>query len=164
MSRALLLACLLVLGAALPAFAHRIGIPVTTIEYNAASRTWEIMHRMSVHDFDKAMEDAAHSSRLYTSKEGLAEIHAYVSGHFNITGKGADMRFIGAELDRDMVWVYFELSGQASIVEIDDDLLMGTGQKTSHALVNIAGKDGVTSLIFQKNDRPKRVRLIKPDN
>lgn len=162
MIRALLLACLLSAGISLPAYAHRIGIPVTTIAYNQNSHKWEITHRMSVHDFDKAMEGTARSSRLFTSDAGQTEIEDYVSQHFKLAGEGADMRFIGAELDRDMVWVYFELSGKANIVEIDDDMLMEVGQ-TSHALVNIEGRGGVTSLIFQKREKPKRVRLVKPD-
>ena len=146
---------------AVPAYAHRIGIPVTTIDYNQASDKWEVVHRLSAHDFDKLMASKISPAKLYASQEGLAQIEDYTETAFRLTGEGAELVFIGAELDRDMVWIYYELESASEAIEIDSNLLMGTG-RTSHALVNISGRDGVTSLIFTPTDGPKRVQLTRP--
>ena len=152
--------CLMALVVIPAAHAHRVGIPLTTIEWNTRSDTWEITHRLDMHDFDPVLTEDFSPSRLYETAGGLAHIDTYVRRHFAITGE-TELTYIGAEQDGDFVWVYYEMQAIDQTLLIRNDLLMGEGATTS-ALVNIAGAEGLASLVFEEGDSAKPAQIQRP--
>ena len=149
---------LLLAGAA---SAHRIGVPLTTMQWNAAEQAWDIMHRLSVHDVDSHFTGGRANDGLYTTGSGIEELGHYVAGKFHISGHDIDLTYIGAEVDGDQVWVYFELRAPAQTVQIDSDILLGDGE-TSFTVVNVKRTEGVQSLMFGPRDGAQSVSLIPP--
>ena len=153
------LACLAICGlllVAAPAHAHRVGVPVTTIAQNPVSKTWEVTHRLSAHDFEPQFQGQISPSRLYDTPEGIALIGEYAAGHFKIGGL-SKATYIGAELDGEFVYIYFEFTPKSDAILIDNDLLFET--RNSTALVNIETGAGVKSLMFTIADGAKPVSL-----
>ena len=94
------------------ASAHRIGIPVTTIEWNAQTEVWEVVHRVSAHDLEKYFSGRADLNTLYDAPEGIAMLGAYSASAFDVAGTQIELSYIGAELDRDQVWIYCEMRAE----------------------------------------------------
>lgn len=153
-------ACLALACLPLTAAAHRVGIPVTTIEWNPGSETWEIIHRLDSHDFDPVMHQSTLPSKLYATTEGILAIGDYIHENFSISGD-IETQYIGAEQEGDFVWIYFEMQAPDQIIEIRDHLLMREGT-ASTALVNVKTPSGITSLVYTNGDAPKMVNLRRP--
>ena len=144
----------------LSASAHRVGLPVTTIEWNPRSQMWEITHRIDAHDFNPMMYETTRPSTLYTTPQGQAAIGNYVRNHFSISGD-LMTEYIGAEMEGDFVWIYTEMQAADQTIEIRDSLLMDKSEDAT-ALVNVKDKAGVTSLVFTAGEHSKAVELKRP--
>jgi hypothetical protein len=144
-----------------PASAHRVGVPVTTIVWSEQSQTWDIMHRLSVHDVDQHFSGSVSGDDLYATPEGQATLGDYVSNAFQIKGHDLDLKFVGTEVDADQLWVYFELKAPPQTVEIESNILFGDGA-TSFTVVNVKGSGGTQSLMFRPHDHPKSAQLVPP--
>ncbi len=140
-----------------PAAAHRLGVPVTTIEYNDRTELWEVVHRISAHDLEAVMVDLVPLDGLYDTRDGVLAIGRYVDAHFTIFGPEGEaaLTYLGAELDRDMVFVYFE-AADLTPRRVDSDLLL-VDDPRAHALVNIATPNGLETLVFVAADGPKAI-------
>ncbi len=153
------LAALLV---AAPASAHRVGIPLTRIDWNARVGVWEVVHRVSAHDLDAALDKNIDAARLYTSEAGQALIGNYAARAFRVQGKEVSLVYVGAELDADQVYIYFEMRAASETVQIDSDLLLGEGE-TDFAHVNVNDAAGTASYIFDSESGAKPVSLRRPN-
>lgn len=161
------LAFLAALGALLwspAALAHRVGIPVTTIEWHAPSKAWHVVHRLSAHDFAQALKglDLGHLESL----EEQAAIGRYVIAHFQIVGETADIEvsYLGAEEEADSFYVYFQMTMPDQSVEIKNELAsVGDSDDRRHALVNIANGKGTSTLLFTAEDPVKALTLARPE-
>ncbi len=145
--------------AALPTYAHRVGVPITTIEWNDRSDRWEIIHRLSAHDIEDAFgpgTDLGELSQLAFSQT-MAE---YVQSKFDILAF-MSLRFVGAEIDGDTVWVYYELIGRDQFVILRSQLLLET-EVTASALVNIETSQGLQSFTFDAETGWTFVKLERP--
>ena len=147
-----------------PASAHRVGIPLTTLEWHEPSGRWHLVHRLSSHDFAGQIPeigDAGLDTR--EAQEGMAR---FILSHFQIRGTKDTVRFsyLGAEEDADSFWIYFELASTDQDIVIDNRLVLEDAENDPrrHALVNISAGEGVTSLLFTPADAPKQVRLERP--
>ncbi len=143
------------------AHAHRVGVPITTVDYNARAGAWEVVHRVSAHDLEDAFRGKTDLLKLFDTEQGVLEIGNYAASAFRIYGKDITLNYIGAELDGDMAYIYFELRAPDQTLALDSDLLMGEGA-TSFAHVNVATADGIKSLIFEPETGAQSVVLKRP--
>ena len=141
--------------------AHRVGIPVTTIEWNDRSQVWEIIHRLSAHDMEDAFGPGTDLGALGQS-ELNTEISSYVDSKFQILGI-MSLEFVGAEIDRDIAWAYYELSGLDQTVVVRNQLLQDA-EATSVSLINVESANGRRSLSFDKESGWQGLKLERPSN
>lgn len=158
------LAAIVVAGLFSPAAsAHRVGIPLTTLEWDVPSQRWHLVHRLSVHDFAPVI-DGVDTGALDTA-EGQTLIGRYVLDHFTLAGRSEaiEMSYLGAEEDADSFYVYFQLASPDQVIEIENRLVeAGGGDERRHALVNLTSGKEVSTLLFTLRDGPKLLDLVRP--
>jgi len=142
-----------------PAMAHRLGVPVTTIEWNSRSSVWEISHRLSAHDFEEAQSPGFDLGAL-SEIDLQQEVFLYIQSNFQILGL-MRLNYIGAEMSGDHVWAYYELFGFDQPVLIRNQLLLDT-DATSSALVNIKAGGELISLNFNADSDWSSATLARP--
>ena len=158
-TRAILIALCVVVMLQLPAHAHRVGTPVTQIEWNERAKTWEIVHRLSVHDAEDVLAPGTDIGSLAQSELNSA-VADYIQSRFHILGL-MSLSFIGAEVEGDTIWAYYELSGTDQTVVLLSQLLLET-DATSVALVNVETANGRQSFSFDANSDWRGLKLHRP--
>ena len=119
-------ACLM----AAPAAAHRVHAGVTEIVISAATGELQISHRVYGHDLLAAIgSDPADEDAWYASPQGVAATGIYVAANFRVgegDGRLIEPVYVGAELDGELVWIYFTapVPADTSAFVIDNDLLV----------------------------------------
>jgi len=152
-------ACLCAAALALtagPASAHRVGIPVTTLEWNARTSVWEITHRLPAHDMELAFGGPVDLAQI-SDADLSAIVNEYVLTHFTLLGL-MHLTYVGAEADNDYIWAYYELRGPDQRVILRNRLLSGV-EGTAGGLVNVEAGDTVQSLVYGDGDIWKGVSL-----
>lgn len=148
---------------ALPAAAHRISVPVTTISPNPRSGQWEVVHRLSAHDMETALlEEGAGGAVWLDTEAGMAAAQAYVEQRFAITGRSGDivLDLVGAEVEGDDLFVYFEFDSPDQDIIVENGLMFGGTDSAQQALVNVGSGDGtVVSGFFAPDRQRARARL-----
>jgi hypothetical protein len=152
------IASLLIAGTA---SAHRVGIPMTTVDYNVRAGAWEVVHRVSAHDLEAAFQGEPDAMKLFDTEQGILRIGNYAASAFRVYGKDVSLSYVGAELDGDMAYIYFELRAPDQTLAFDSDLLMGEGE-TGFAHVNVVTSGGIRSLIFAPESGAQSVVLKRP--
>ena len=147
-----------------PAFAHRVGIPVTTFEWHAPDKVWHVVHRLSVHDFGPAIEGLALDDP--ETVEGQTLIGRYVLERFLIAGQSdaLQLSYLGAEEDADSFYVYFQIATPDQTIAIENGLgLVGDRDERRHALVNMNNGKETSTLLFTAQSGPKLLDLSRPE-
>lgn len=160
-----LVSALWLVAGLLPASAHRVGIPVTTLEWHEPSGSWHLIHKVSAHDLEPALGvEGLAREEIYETRDGQARIARYVLENFTLKGHRAAVEFsyIGAENDADQVWIYFELRSPDQLLSIRNTLLHGRQTEGAHALVNVHNRGGVETLLFASLDGEREVSLERP--
>lgn len=145
------------------AYAHRVGIPVTTVEWNAPSGLWDVTHRLSVHDFAEAI-DGLDTDKLDTA-EAQTLLGRFVIDHFIMAGQNdtLEISYLGAEEDADSFYVYFQVSSPDQTIEIKNELAgPGARDERRHALVNLTNGKQTSTLLFTSNGDIKTLVLTRP--
>lgn len=143
----------------LPADAHRKEVPVTEIEWNAQTDKWEVTHRLSAHDFEEALGAGVDVYSL-DSNELNEKAASYVQSNFQIAGF-MFLRFVGAELEDDTVWAYYELWGRDQTIIVSSRLLTEI-DATAATLVNVRTGETVDSYVFDSDAGLKALKLRRP--
>ena len=144
------------------AFAHRVEACFTTIEWNDAASTIEVVHRMHQHDAEVAIGAAAGSNVDVdiTKVRNQARAALYAEGRFQVSVAGKTLAFdiVGAELRDDSVWIYRETKWAAAPAElvIADTILRDVFPAESN-VVNVKMGARVRSVVFAGKDGPKKV-------
>ncbi len=147
----------------LTAAAHRVGIPITTLEWHGPGEVWHVVHQLSVHDFSPLV-DGLDDGRI-SEPDVQAAFGRYVIEHFSISGQTEtiEMSYLGAEEDADSFFVYFILSTPDQSIRIDNKLAFaGDADERRHALVNIEAGEDISTLIFTAKGDVKTVTLNRP--
>lgn len=142
------------------AWAHRMPLALTTVDYNPVTDSVEIVHRLHRHDAEEAM-------RLVIAEPGVdlmeiavqARLALYTEAHFQIArvvdskpGRVLALELVGAELEGDYVLVYQELPGRLpSEIAVRDDILRDLFPAQVNR-VNVSTDSGTRSLEFKQED------------
>jgi hypothetical protein len=102
------------------AFAHPFHVCTGEMEYNAQTKRWEVSLKMHPSDIEAAIRKKTGKKVDVAAKEGSPELTDYLTTHFQLScaapakiGSKAKLEFVGAELERGWLWVYFELPAPA---------------------------------------------------
>lgn len=129
-------------------FRHPFYLAVMEVEYSTKTREIGIACKVFPDDLEETL-------RLFTGKKhdlyngdksfNSQSLNTYFGKHFNVVvnGKPRQMQFLGFEIDKEVVWIYFNIpkvSGVKSIA-IDTDFMYGyRPEQTNIVHLNIDGK------------------------
>jgi hypothetical protein len=163
LTRRLAIAGACVLVAAPPAFAHRSQSVLTTISWNAATSTLEVMHRIHAHDAEVGLMQTTGSAENVdiTLARNQAQLMLYVENHFALKGPGGQIKLspLGAEFQSEAIALYREAKLKAPPPElaIDDQILRDVFDGQTN-LVNVKLDKRTRTLIFSGKDGVKQVK------
>ncbi len=143
------------------ASAHRVGVPLSTIEWNANTQSWEVVHKLSLHDVEKKVHALGKSSDFLSTEAGRAWLRDFVDQRFVVSGGQTAPNFVGIEYDHDVVWIYYELKPADSALKIVSNLRFDSEAKL-YNLLNITREENVESYIFREGNRAIVTNLGAP--
>lgn len=149
-----------VLGLAAIADAHRMPGSISTVKWNTAGDSIEIIHRLHAHDAELGLATVLGESRFsLETLIGRAQLALYVEERFSLAAQAGGqpggrlpLELLGAELDGEFVLVYQEFAGELpKSLAIRNDILRDVfpGQ-VNH--VNVATDGPVRSVTFSNDD------------
>lgn len=136
----------------LSASAHRVGVPLTTLEQSDSSQAWELVHKLSLHDVEAETRKLGKPSDFLGTEAGDAWLRNFVERRFVVSGNAAVLDFVGIEYDDDVVWVYFQLESLGADLKITSDLRFNH-ETTLFSLLNISQNGETESHIFREGNR-----------
>ncbi len=163
LTRRLAIAGLCGLAAAPSAFAHRSQSVLTTINWNIATSTLEVMHRIHAHDAEVGLMQATGSAENIdiTVTRNQAQLMLYVEKHFSLSAPGGAIELspVGAEFQSEAIVLYREAKLQAPPPElaIDDRILRDVFDGQTN-LVNVKLDRRIRTLIFSGKDGVKQAK------
>jgi hypothetical protein len=163
LTRRLAIAGACVLAAAPPAFAHRSQSVLTTINWNTATSTLEVMHRIHAHDAEVGLMQATGSTGNVdiTVTRNQAQLMLYVEKHFSVSGPAGRITLspLGAEFQSEAIVLYREakLDGPPAELAIDDQILRDVFDGQTN-LVNVKLDKRTRTLIFSGKDGVKQAK------
>lgn len=132
--------------------AHRALSALTTIEWNAATQSTEIVHRLHTHDAELGVGEATGRPGLSVlDLEGRARIALYVEANFAIEadGRALALDLVGAEVAGDYLLVYQERPGPLPArIRVRSDILRDAYPDQVNR-VNVVDGDAVRTLTFE---------------
>ena len=163
LSRRLALAAACVLAAAPPAFAHRSQSVLTTVNWNAATSTLEVMHRIHAHDAEVGLMQSTGSTENVdiTIVRNQAQLMLYVEKHFSLSGPEGPIALepLGAEFQSEAIVLYQEAKLKAPPPElaVDNQILRDVFDGQTN-LVNVKLGKRIRTLIFANKDGVKQAK------
>jgi hypothetical protein len=151
---------------AAPAQAHRVHAGVTEVAISAATGELQISHRVYGHDLIEALgADVADEEVWYASAAGIAAAGAHAQAHFRIgegDGRLLEPVYVGAELDGELLWIYFAAPAPAdtSAFLVDNDLLADAFE--DQVMMTNITIDSVVRTAMQGPGRREPVRVRFP--
>jgi hypothetical protein len=95
-----------------PALAHKFHESLTQLEYNEQARTVELSLRLFADDLEEILSKRARKKvRIDKAQDSEARTLAYIQDSFELEGrdgKAKTFRWVGMEINVDVVWVYVE--------------------------------------------------------
>ncbi|WP_417496033.1 DUF6702 family protein [Maricaulis sp.] len=151
---------------AAPAAAHRVHAGVTEVVISAMTGELQISHRVYGHDLLEAIgTEVVDEEAWYASAEGIAAAGLYAQTHFRIgegDGRLLEPVYVGAELDGELLWIYFAAPAPAdtSAYVVDNDLLADTFE--DQVMMTNITIDSVVRTAMQGPGRREPVRVRFP--
>jgi hypothetical protein len=163
LTRRLAVAAACILATAPPASAHRSQSVLTTINWNSATATLEVMHRIHAHDAEVGLMQATGSTENVdiTVTRNQAQLMLYVEKHFSLKGPAGPIVLspLGAEFQSEAIVLYREakLKGPPAELAIDDQILRDVFDQQTN-LVNVKLDKRTRTLIFSGRDGVKQAK------
>ncbi|MGV3460026.1 MAG: DUF6702 family protein [Flavobacterium sp.] len=148
MKRILQSIVLLVMVAGLTsAAAHKFYVGVFQLEYVPAKKQVQLTSRLFVDDIEATLNKKYGKRFYFTSKQELPEAEDYLKKYLaekmeiSINGKVQPVKFIGRELEDDVLICYYTIAAPAEVksIKVSNSILMesfGEQQNIIHAKIN----------------------------
>lgn len=158
-TRVLLATALSLLTGALT-LAHPFHVCTGEMEFNAQTKRWEVAMKMHPTDIESAIRKKTGKKIDVAVKEGSPELTEYLATHFQLScaepakkASEAKLEFVGAELERGWLWVYFELpapEGKGAVSLSHTVLLDQVDKQINTMIVKKGGKKSSLQFTVQK--------------
>ena len=145
---------------------HEYHVSFAEIEYNTKSKAFEVILRVFIDDFEKALGSTSGKTEvLDESNKHHALIMKYLSQHFyilNRRGKKKKMTLIGKEFKVDAMWLYIEIPYRESLrkAKFNNSILMEHFDDQVN-IVNLKYRGKKESFIFRKNNTNGAITIGK---
>jgi hypothetical protein len=143
-----------------PALAHRAQTVLSTVTWNSASSTLDVMHRLHGHDAEVclAMKSGAPQADI-TELRTQAQLMIYIEETFALTdgGRAIALSPLGAEMQGEAVLLYQEckLTAPPQNLAIDNRILRDVFENQTN-LVNVKLAQRTRTLLFSGGDGFKK--------
>ena len=130
--------------------AHKINAAMSVIDVSNDGTFVEVTHRLYAHDLEHALDLGNVGIDFFQTKKGMELVKGYVLSRFVLQAKGkqTNLKFIGAEIDGDILYIYLEGTIEKSnIWEIDSNLLLDFDSAQTN-YVNLHMNGTTQTLIF----------------
>ncbi len=148
--------------AAGPALAHRMDAAISTLDIRPDGRTLQVTHRLYAHDLEHTLDLGPVGVGWFDTGEGQQALGAYAARSFVLRderGRDVTLRFIGAETQGDLVFIYFEGTlPRGRELEVDSNLLVEFSEAQRN-LVNLQRGSQTVSATFGVSDGPRRMTI-----
>ena len=140
---------------------HKFYVSIADVKHNETNNTLEFAVKVFTDDLEKALQLTDEAIRIddQTSMGVYKEVIAnYLNEHIAL-GEGTKLKYLGAELNFDVAWLYLESE------PIDDqEILMRNSLFTDVYpeqvnVVNLSCKNEVTSYLFHTDKKQQQVKL-----
>jgi hypothetical protein len=136
---------------------HDYHVSVTQMQYNSASKVFELSVRIFTDDLEKAL-GATNGNRRFTVKDGDANdtfVSSYVSKNLllsNARQEMAQLRYIGKQQEDDATWIYIEIPVQLPVkgYKLQNSILTETFDDQVN-MVNITTPAGKKTYMYKKS-------------
>ena len=152
---------LLIMLPVLASTAHKYYLSLTQIEYNATSKSVEVIINVFVDDIETSL-NKIHTKdlRLNTKKEpNNSDVYfeQYLKNHvqFKIDGTTVSYSYLGKEYDGDIVYFYLEIKNIERIqtIEIKNTLLIADFPKQQNLVKSKVNGKHKSVLLTKENDK-----------
>lgn len=164
--RTFLILTLLSLGYASTALAHPFHLCSGEMEFNPKTRRWEVAMKMHPSDIETVIRKRTGKKIDVAAKEGSPELVDYLSKHFQLTcaepakaptntTEQQKLDFVGAEIERGWLWVYFEVPAPEGKGEVTltHSVLLGEVEKQSNTI--LVRNQGKRASLHFNAEKPK---------
>lgn len=145
--------------------AHRTSASLTTIVWVEADKSFEITHRLHLHDVQQALRNViAGPHTTAFDPEGQAELILYMEDTFQLTTPNGDLNLspLGAEVEGDYVYIYQEANSPSLPNALSvTDLTFSDIYPEQENQVNVEYGETITSLIFNASDETSKSVKLK---
>lgn len=143
-----------------PALAHRAQTVLSTVMWNAASSTLDVMHRLHAHDAELCLAAKTGAAQVdITVLQNQARLMLYIEEQFVLTdgGKAMALSPLGAEIEGEAILVYQDckLAAPPGSLAIDNRILRDVFQGQTN-LVNVRLAQRTRTLLFSGGDGVKK--------
>lgn len=144
------------------ALAHRMDAAISTLDIRPDGRTLQVTHRLYAHDLEHTLALGPVGVGWFDTSEGQRALGAYAARAFLLRderGRDVALRFIGAETQGDLVFIYFEGTlPRGRELEVDSNLLVEFSDAQRN-LVNLQRGSQTVSATFGVSDGPRRLTI-----
>ena len=139
-----------------PASAHRAQTVLTTVMWNAAASTLDVMHRLHAHDAELCLQQKNGGAQVdMTVLRSQAQLMIYIEGSFSLLdgAKPLALSPLGAELEGEVILLYQEcrLAEPPRNLAIDHRILRDVFENQTN-LVNVRLAQRTRTLLFSGGD------------
>jgi len=143
-----------------PAIAHRAQTVLSTVMWNAASSTLDVMHRMHAHDAELCLAAKTGAAQVdITVLQNQARLMLYIEQQFVLTDGGAAIKLapLGAEIKGEAILLYQDckMASAPRSLSIDDRILRDVFEGQTN-LVNVRLAQKTRTLLFSGGDGVKK--------
>jgi allantoicase len=129
-------------------FRHPFYLAVMEVEYSSKTKEIGIACKVFPDDMEETLRQFTGKKHdLYNGDKSFncQSLKNYFGKHFNVlvNGKPRQMQFLGFEIDKEVVWIYFNIPRVSSVksIAIDTDFMYGYRPEQTNILhLNIDGK------------------------
>lgn len=111
---------------------HPLHVSIMQMDHNEETNTLEITLKAFIDDFELGLKDYSHTKVFLNDNEGNDSIDVIMEKFvrqmtsYKINGKTTELKWIGWELEKDEVFIYYEmaLAKKVKSISVQNDLLM----------------------------------------
>lgn len=128
-------------------FTHKFYVSITQMDYNRGKKQIEISTRYFIDDIEKAL-DNKYKEKIYIDTKTMTEIQKKLLEQYLITnyqvkinGKNNNLKYLGFEIENDILITYFTIPNLKKIKSIDIKInslfeIISTQQHIIHAKIH----------------------------
>lgn len=138
--------------------AHPFYVSICQINYSKETKSLEISVKVFADDLLLGLENAGRTKIYLGEKKEDPKadeyIFEYLTTHYNfvVNEEKENLKFVGKEIDNDVVWTYLEIENIASLNTIDVECTLLTEVLESQSNIIQVNKNGVIkNLLLSKN-------------